>query len=171
MKSIFIFILFMLNISSVSMAGILLDPYLSFIVSSTNRDSDSKFSGTILGSRIGWGMMGFAFGLDAALTGNISGKSGSTTTEIKPSGVGIFAAYSFPIFVRGYLSYFPSYILKMPSIESSGTNTKIGVQYTGLPFVALGLESETFTLKKLNSTNADNIITFTNLSVSVPFDI
>lgn len=165
----------MVCLTSVAQAGILLEPYFSLIVSGkSSNTSDLKYSGNSIGARVGWSMLGFSVGLDALLSGTATAKNNSGSNSYNPGGYGIFAAYQFPVLVRGYISYFPSATAKFDSYELSGTSNKIGVQFTGLPFVALGIEAETVNITKSKSggvtTNSKDTVTFTNFVVSAPFN-
>jgi len=176
MKSLLISILVVCSLSNVAQAGILLEPYFSYILSGkSSADSSAKTTGSVMGARVGWSMLGFSVGLDALLTGTLTTKSDTSSDEIKPSGYGLFVAYAFPIMVRGYLSYFPSYVGKLDSTELTGSGNKLGVQFTGLPFIAIGLEAETVKITKAKTggttTDFDNTITFTNLVISAPFNL
>lgn len=182
MKKLLLSLLAVVSISSVSHADILLEPYMGLIVTGKNStDSSAKFSGNNLGARVGWSMLGFAVGVDALLAGTTTVKSDSGTNDLKPSGVGIFGSYTFPILVRGYFSYVPTFTAKtdFPTGEAvfTGTVTKIGVQYTGLPFVAFGIEFQTINNNKMklsgveDATFEKNTISLTNLVVSAPFSL
>lgn len=175
MRSKLIAFMMMFSLTSVVNAGVLLEPYLSLVVSGKSKNStDDKYSGNVLGARVGWSMLGFSIGLDALLAGTMTVKDDTSSETFNPSGYGVYVAYSFPILVRGYISYFPSYTAKFDSLEISGTGNKIGVQFTGIPFIAIGVEAETANITKAKSggTTFDfkDTVSFTNIVVSAPFN-
>lgn len=158
-----------------SVASILLDPYFGYKISGSSSISPgASITGTEIGARIGWEFLGFAIGIDSLLSGKYSYSAAGVTTDATPSKFGIFASFKFPILVRGYISYLTSAKETMPlSDYYSGTATKIGVQFTGLPFVAIGLETYTGSYNTYNtvagvSTSASNTANHTNIALSVP---
>ncbi len=183
-KGIFLFFLTM-GLASFSSANILLEPYLGVTVSGKSSGDDAKYTGNGLGARVGWSMLGFGVGLDALLAANMSAKDDTGTTKSTVTGYGAFVSYTFPIMVRGYVSYFPTYTSKYKwdtaqgsmDVEVSGASNKVGVQYTGLPFVALGIEFETATSKKVKVDGVENTnvthstLSFTNVVISAPFSL
>lgn len=175
MRNKLIAFMVMFCLTSVTQAGILLEPYISLVLSGKSKEiSDLKYSGNAIGARVGWSMLGFSVGLDALLAGTMTAKNDSGSNEFKPSGYGVYVAYSFPILVRGYISYFPTSVAKFDSLEYSGTSNKIGVQFTGIPFVAIGVEAETMSITKQKvsgvTSDAEDTVSFTNLVVSAPFN-
>lgn len=175
MRNKLIAFVMMACLTSVAQAGILLEPYVSLIVSGKSKEtSDLKYSGNSIGARVGWSMLGFSVGLDALLAGTITTKSDAGSDKYTPGGYGVFAAYQFPILVRGYISYFPSATAKFDSTELTGTSNKLGIQFTGLPFIALGIEAETVSVTKAKSGGVTvdwkDTVTFTNFVVSAPFN-
>lgn len=168
MKMLVSLFVVLMGYGSVTQAGLLLEPYATVIM--TGKTGSSDLTGNVLGGRIGWGFLGFSVGLDAELAGGIKSGSGSTAT---PGSMGVFAAYQFPILLRGYVTYSPAFKATASGVENTGTSTKLGVQYTGLPFVAIGVETVSYNVSKIKSggveTDVDVNGNYTGLVISVPF--
>jgi len=176
MKKCLLVLFIIFEMSSIqAKADLLLEPYLNILISGKDSETSNTYSGNELGARIGWSNLGLTLGLDVLGLGVIKVKGTTGSVDLKPSGIGVFISYTFPILVRGYLSYFPTYTGKVDSInfESTGSGSKIGLQYTGLPFVYLGLELESISNKSrvLNGSKADydRSLSFTHFTVSAPF--
>lgn len=175
MKKIFSIIALTVFCGTSAHASFLIDPYLSYMTSgSSSISSTSSITGNELGTRLGWEFLGFGLGLDALISGKYTYSTAGTNTDVTPSYMGVFASYSFPILVRGYISYLVNAKETMSAGDYySGTGTKIGVQYTGLPFVAIGLESYSGSYNNytsaagVSSTRSDTA-SHTNLTISLP---
>lgn len=158
-------------------AGFLIDPYMSYIMSgkSTLAGGDYNVTGSDMGARVGWSMLGFGVGVDAAVSGTYTYKDATTTSDATQSQMGLFVSYKFPILFRGYASY----MMNIKGTASTSTvyasGTKMGVQYTGLPFIALGVEMFTGSYKEIESGGSKSSTTGsetqTRLALSVPFDL
>jgi hypothetical protein len=161
--------------TSAAHAGFLVDPYLGYIVSGTTSATPAPtVSGNELGVRLGWDWMGFGAGLDATVSGTYSYAASGTTTSMTPMHYGLFASYKFPILFRAYATYFTNTKESQDSNNYiTGTATKIGVQYTGLPFVAIGLEMYSGTGKDRTTAGVTSSFTGTEsqtrLVISAPF--
>ena len=160
-----------LLISIQAQAGILIDPYVGYIVSGDA--SGESVKGNEMGARLGWTMLGFGIGVDAVLAGTYNYE---TSGDFKPSGAGVFVSYTFPILVRGYVAYSPGMKLKGdPSTTVTGNATKVGVQYTGFPFIALGVETLSYSTTEVEiggvTSSATGTQSQTRLAVSVPFNL
>ena len=157
-------------------AGLLLEPYFSYKMSgSASFSSGSSMTGNELGARVGYGMLGFAVGVDTTLNGKYTYSNSGVTVDSTPKNIGVFASYTFPILVRGYFTYIASAKETLPTADHSGTGTKIGVQFTGLPFVAIGIETVSLSYKELSAagvtTTVSETANHTNLALSMPFDL
>lgn len=155
-------------------AGILLDPYFSYKMSgSSSFSGGASIAGNELGVRVGYSVLGFAVGVDTTLSGKYTYSSAGVTSDSTPKNIGIFASYDFPILVRGYFTYLANAKESGTGTEYTGTGTKIGVQFTGLPFVAIGLETVSLSYKDLSAagvtTSVSETATHTNLALSMPF--
>lgn len=157
-------------------AGVLFDPYFNYMTSgSSNIAPGASITGTEIGARLGWDFLGLGVGIDTLLSGKYSYSSAGVTTDATPSYLGIFVSFKFPILVRGYISYLTSAKETMPAGDYfSGKATKIGIQYTGLPFIAIGIETysgsyDNYTSAAGASGPRSDTANHTNIALSVPF--
>lgn len=179
MKKLFAVCALMIGFSSVSHAGVMVEPYLGYEMG-TFKDPDGKMDGTQLGLRLAWtAPLMFWAGLDYTM--GVSGKF-KPDSSILPDSDGtrttayLVAGVDFPILLRGWVGYGFTNTLKLGSEYGSekyeGTSTKLGVSFTGLPFICLNLEYVMDEYKKLAGidlpTNAKN--TAYVLSVSLPWE-
>lgn len=158
-------------------AGFLIDPYLGYIVSGSN-NAGSSLSGTDMGLRLGWTTLGLGLGVDATVAGTYTYKNGGSSGDYTPMHTGVFVSYTFPILVRAYVTYFVNAKVSTSSPVSAavtGNANKIGVQYTGFPFIALGVElysmnyveAELLGIKAAASGSESQ----TRVAISVPFNL
>lgn len=134
-----------------SQAGIFVEPFVGYEFGNASDDdtpNDDKISGVHYGARLGYSMLGLAFGAEYSGS-SIDFKSknvGTVDSDITTTDIGLFVGYTFPIMFRVYGTYFLSseYTAKAsgaPNIDLSGDGgLRLGVGYTGLPFISLGLE-------------------------------
>lgn len=142
-------------VSSVASAGILVEPYIGFEKGKTVQESgvnSTTHDGTaaVIGGRFGYTLpILFWLGLDYSLTSGGKGKSANTSlyadVDYKRSDLYLVAGFDFPILVRAWLGYGLMNDLTADQSGTStkvngGTHTKIGVGFTGLPFVSVNLE-------------------------------
>lgn len=157
-------------------ADVLIEPYLGYHLGKTKSGSaTSNDKGISYGGRLGYQTMGFMIGAEY--------QSGSWTDDstpqdtITPSYLGAFVGYNFPVLFRVYGTYFFSADSKASNSSSSvkytGNGYKLGVGYTGFPFVSVNLEYGSTSFDKGNSqTLSNNVDTnFYGLTISVPFDL
>ena len=167
-------------INSSAQASLLLEPYLGYVSGKTEiSNTTSKFTGTELGARVGFSNMGFALGVDynvGKFTDDQTPKNDLTVNDL-----GVFVAYKFPVFIRAYLTYVPSPEVKSkdsgPELTySSGNLTKLGVGFTGFPFININLEYIMATYGKISAGGITADLpssaktTAYALSVSAPFN-
>jgi hypothetical protein len=115
---------------------------------------EADLGGTAFGARLGWGMLGFAAGLEYQMSkykfkspknalGVTNGDENADGTDL-----GFFVGFSFPILLRIYATYFIDSQLAYTipgttnKAEHAGTGYKLGVGYTGIPipFLSVNLE-------------------------------
>lgn len=160
--------------SSPAMAGFYLEPYLGY---ENGKIGDDKLTGTNLGGKIGMDTLGFAFGADVMM-GSLSIKSDTTgdSSTWKSQDVGLFAQFTFPILVKVSGTYFLQSENKYEDATASGKGTKLGVGYTGLPFISINFDMIDISYDKLK-TNAGSVdLTDADrktwmLSVSLPLSL
>lgn len=181
MKKLF---LLLALITSTAQAGLLVEPYLGFGFTSGDYDTtDVSTTGTTMGARLGYQMLGVMAGLDYSISPESSWdfeKNNNTTTyKLKKTQLGVFAGYNLPILLRAWVGYNFSakaegtYLSQNRSYE--GSTTTLGVGFTGLPFVSLNLEYKmsSFDDNKYGSTKLTEKLEVNEvlLSVSLPLDL
>jgi hypothetical protein len=161
-------------------AGLLLEPYLSYGSGQIKGVNSVNYSGTEYGARVGYTMMGFGIGGEYMAT-NLTTDSNPKDT-LTSGDLGVFVSYKFPVLVRAYATYFPSSSLKddngtFNQTFKSGNILKLGVGFTGIPFIQIGVEYITSTYSKVEIGGVDfntspNVTTSGYaLSVSAPFNL
>lgn len=127
-----------LLLSSPAMASLYLEPYLGYETGKMeNPGSSENVAGTNLGLKLGYESLGFALGADY-MRGSLKVDSSPSQTGTNQD-LGIFAQFTFPILVKVSGTYFFSNEFEDTG-KLTGSGTKIGVGYTGLPFVSLNLD-------------------------------
>jgi hypothetical protein len=170
-----------LTFNQTASAGLLLEPYLGYVVSGQAKlNGSSNFKGSEYGARAGYSAFDFAVGIEYA---GVNFTDDSAVQQTLTAGdLGIFASFSFPILVRAYGTYIPAPMLKssgggLTSTYKSGNIVKLGVLFTTLPFVHVGLEYTTGTYSKVDLGGgeldlANNLVTTAYaLVVTLPFDL
>lgn len=159
---------------STAHAGFLLDPYFNYVASgSADFASGASVTGTELGARLGWDFMGLGVGADVLASGKYTYSLNGTTADSTPSYYGVFVSYKFPIIIRAYAAYLLSNKENISGGDFKGSGMKLGVQYTGLPFVAIGLEYFSSSYDKIEaggvSVSQTNKASHTAVAISFPF--
>ncbi|MCB0390247.1 MAG: hypothetical protein KDD58_03095 [Bdellovibrionales bacterium] len=141
--------LLLVSFSHSAHAGFLIEPFLDFAVSGDADDGTpptGDLSSTMYGLRIGMSTLGFIYGVEYAM-GTYEEKysvSGiNVTVDGNSTDMGVFVGYEFPIMLRVWLSYYLQTKLSLDDAidtEATGSGTKIGVGYTGLPYISINLE-------------------------------
>lgn len=171
-KKLFALMMFsVFSFGSIAQA-IVVEPYYTHYISGED-GAGNEMSGNEIGLRLGYDIATFAFGLDYVATGK--SEYDDSAGELTPSGYGVYAAFDFPILVRAYASYMINYEYKVNSGKYLGNGTKIGIQYTGLPFVAIGLETVKYSFDEFETSSGaksdvDSSNEYTGLSISVPLE-
>lgn len=122
-------------------AGLHLEPFIGYAVSgeSTRGSSSEDYTGgPLLGARIGYGMLGFFIAGEYEM-GTLTQDS-TPEVEVDQTNLGVSLGYEFPILLRVYGTYVFDAKGEVDSDEYSGTGLKLGVGYTGLPFLAINFE-------------------------------
>lgn len=156
-------------------AGILLEPYLGYHTGDFGQATKNDTSGVSFGARAGYQTMGFMFGVDY-MTGKWTSDS-TPKADVTPTDIGVFVGYNFPVLLRVYGVYG---FKDEAKAEASGNSNKfegdgsikLGVGFTGLPFVSLNLE---YITNKFDEVNGNKITPeaegkFYGLTVSLPLD-
>ncbi len=157
-------------------AALYLDPYLSYALSGgyERGTTDEDASGIFLGLRGGYSMLGLAFGLEYMMSdGEIDT---NPTADTSHASMGVFVAYELPILLRFYGTYFFADAMDAETTsttEFEGTGLKLGVGYTGLPFVSINFEyyTATYDENQNGSINPDADYNTMMLGVSMPLSL
>lgn len=169
-----------LIVSQSAQASLLLEPYLGYVSGEAKQTTTAKFTGTEYGARVGWSsMIGLAVGGEYAAMSTTD--DSSPKNDLKSSDLGVFVAYKFPIMLRAYATYFPSSEIKTSSSVvdgtfKSGNAMKLGVGFTGLPFININLEYITSNYSKFSSGGVEGDLSpkLTTssyaISISAPFN-
>ena len=172
MKKLILGFVSIVLLGATAQAGIILDPYLGYAISGSN-SSGSKVSGSDMGVRLGFNTLGFGLGLDATLAGTYKYENNGVSGDMTPSHLGVFVSYAFPVLVRAYGTYFVNSKISDSTTTVTGNGTKIGVQFTGLPFIAVGVEiyNMNYTDVEISGLKASTsgTETQTRLAISAPF--
>lgn len=142
MKKLVAIFAVMLGFTSVSQAGILVEPYLGYEMGTT-KNSSGKLEGTDIGLRLAYkAPLMFWAGVDATM-GNLKSKpDAGGDDDVKRTTVYGVVGLEFPILVRGWVGYGLSNELKYDTanVKAKATAYKVGLGFTGLPFVSLNFE-------------------------------
>lgn len=153
----------------VANAGILIEPYVGASTStmtvmqgSTEIPAETN-SGSTTGMRLGWGMLGLHAGIDYQMD-KVDGTPSTLT--------GIMVSYKLPILFKAYAVKYIKYTSDGEDYSSGLNAMKVGVGFTGLPFVHLNLEYGTsvssFTLLGQSIEATSKVI---GITASLPFDL
>ena len=179
-----------LGFTSQSQAALLIEPVVGFNIGTkydfkfdsipANNDTITGGSGASYGGRLGYQQLGLQLGLDY-LKSSIDMNDSSLKENISTSEWGGFIGYEFPILLRAYAGYIFSgtgttKATGNQKVEfNKGTGTKIGVGFTGLPFVDINLEYRRMNYSEMTigSVDLDTDTTYSTimLGLSLPFTI
>ena len=178
-------------VTSAQAGGLIIEPFVGYTVSGefdaeTDLNGKGSITGPSLGARVGYGLLGFTFGLEyiTNLEREIDNDvAGVEDFDFESTGLGVYAAFDFPILLRVYAGYSFWYEGSTTGNTSGvktdledGSGLTLGVGYTGLPFVSINLEYRTYSFdtavqngveSNLSTADADQIM----LGVSLPLDI
>lgn len=129
-----------LGFSSFAQAGIMIEPYLGYEMGTT-KNSNGKLDGAQYGLRLAYKAPIFFWGgLDATM-GNLTSKpDGGSNSDLKRTTIYGVLGVDFPILLRAWVGYGASNQLKGDSAKMTGSAYKVGVGFTGLPFVSVNFE-------------------------------
>lgn len=180
MKKLLVSVAVVLGFSGAAHAGIMIEPYLGYEMGKTTDVNavDGKFDGANLGARLAYKTpLMLWVGVDGqfGVSGKYKPDSGSDADQKHNTLYGV-VGIDLPILLRGWVGYGFSDNLKLDTPYSStikGKNFKVGVGFTGLPFISLNAEYIKGTTDKIeDGTLANSNPTSKNesfmLSVSLP---
>jgi hypothetical protein len=160
-----------------SFAGLLIEPLagLNFSgVYKTEGESELDIRGASYGGRVGFQNLGFQLGLDY-LNSNFDVEDDGD--NLKTTEYGAFIGFKFPIFFRVYAAYIFSGTGELDTVEyKKGSGSKVGVGFTGLPFINLNLEFRSVTFAENSTNGAADVESDTDYNtyyfgISIPFVI
>lgn len=142
MKKLVVVLAMMLGMSGVAQAGVLIEPYLGYEFGKTS-DPDGKTTGTVLGARLAYTLPAFVWlGLDATMGVSETfdpdtGSSRDGNRETVSAVVGV----DLPVLLRVWAAYgFHNKFKTDSGADFEGKNMKLGVGFTGLPFISINFE-------------------------------
>jgi hypothetical protein len=148
----------------------IVEPFLSYEMGEADNGTASvDATGTTFGVRAGGSTLGFIYGLEYQ-TGSITVEDPAGDEDYDLTDMGVFVGFEFPVLIRAYATYYFSHKAEPPTgsdIEGDG-GIKLGVGFTGLPFVSINLEKMTRAYDKSGGATIDQEIDTTILSVSLP---
>jgi len=172
-----------LGYSFQSQAALLIEPVLGYNVSTKldieDVDNYSGGTGAAFGGRLGYQNFGLQVGIDY-LRSSIDMHDDVFDKNVTMSEWAGFVGYEFPLFLRVYAGYIFSATgeTEMGGLDadfSEGSGTKMGVGFTGLPFVDINFEFRTGKFDKYEASGIelDQEVKYQSIMVgiSVPFTI
>lgn len=143
MSKLLISLALILGFSGVAHANIMIEPYLGYEMGKTT-DPDGKTSGVVIGGRLAYKTpLMLWVGLDGGFeTGKYKPDSNSDADLKRTSLYGVVGV-DLPILFRVWAGYGFSDEFKFESpynMKGTGTNFKLGLGFTALPFVSLNVE-------------------------------
>ncbi len=178
MKKLLAVCALVMGFGSAANAGLLLEPYLGYEMGTFKDNFEGKMDGTMLGARVAWtAPVMFWAGLDYAFTVSAKFKSdtnGVPDSDAKRSTLYAVVGVDLPILLRGWVGYGLMNEIKFDDYDNKikGKSTKLGVSFTGLPFICLNLEylMETFDEQSAGSLSPEMKNNAYVLSVSLPWE-
>lgn len=176
MKKILMIFTAVFTMSSVSQASINVEPFLGYTFSGEVGTSD--LTGVGYGARVGYDLaLGLGFGAEYFQGSYTAENTAGVESDFEPTDIGVYVSYDFPILVRAWATYVISGKEDSGAAELSGNGFKVGVGFTGLPFVAINLEyttinydeSETAGVTTAIDRDRDGIMLNVSLPLSIPF--
>lgn len=167
MKRFLLAMIAVLTVSSAAHAGIMIEPFFGYAVSGKEKAGSvsTDVKGMEFGARLGFTFAEmFAIGAEYA-KGAYTVKT-SPNVDVSSTDLGAFVSVEFPILIRAYATYFVDSKAKPDGgVESTGDGGyRIGIGYTGLPFVSINLEMVHRTYDKPTSFDVDT----TEIGLSLP---
>jgi hypothetical protein len=146
MKQLVAILLFIV-IGSAARADIFIEPWLGYEMGTYKYPAGSlsgDISGTNYGARLGYKMLGLSFGAEYSGVSLTEKPTSGSNLSVSGSDLGLFVGFNFPVLLRVYATYILSSTGKVDTYTSgnfTGSGSRIGVGFTGLPFVVINLEA------------------------------
>lgn len=188
MRKLALLTIFSILTSISAHAGIYLEPYVGYavgkstgsfnVVSIGTSTIDSSSKGAVFGGKLGYSVLGLALGVDySRFNSKDKDNSGATADSSSVStDMGAFVQYTLPIMFKVSATYiFKSSNVADDDSKSTGKGFKVGVGFTGLPFIAINLDYVSLKYNEATAPGAtidsvDMKSTATMLSISVPWN-
>lgn len=175
MKKYFFYTLLALGLLSTAQAALLVDPYIGINLNGSTKfgtaENDYKNSPVSMGARLGFAKLGFSVGLDYQMTSSIEVEN--YINKFDATELAIFGGFDFPILLRAYAGYIFSADFESSATKyDEGSGYKVGVGFTGLPFISINVEYKVVSYDKLNgatTTTADNNSVLLGVSLPLKF--
>jgi len=159
-----------LSLSLPSQAGFLIEPFLGYEMAKfNNAGPEYDQSGVNFGLRLGGSTLGFIYGLEYQ-KGSLTVEPPSGEADVDTTDMGVFIGFEFPILIRVYGTYYFSHVAEQAGqqdLEGDG-GTKIGVSYTGLPFLCINLEMINRSFDERGSSTVDVDTSGYMVGISLP---
>lgn len=155
-------------------AGLLVEPVLGLNVN--HKVEDYSGLGAAFGGRLGYQNLGFQLGLDY-LASSTDMDENALKGNFKSKDWAAFVGFEFPVLVRIYAGYIFSAEGDVKVLGGGtakfeeGTGSKIGIGFTGLPFVDINVEYRTGSYDKVGGVNRKTDFSSTLLSLSLPLNL
>lgn len=164
-------------------AALLVEPVVGFNLGSKlefdGGESYSGGSGAAFGGRLGYQQLGFQLGVDYLRSG-LNMDDNDFDKDVTMSEWAGFIGFEFPILLRVYAGYIFAATgeTEYNNVDlelKKGSGTKVGLGFTGLPFVDINLEFRqgTFDEYKLGNATVDDKTDYQSylISLSLPFNL
>lgn len=119
-------------------ASLRVEPFLGYHMGNDKNTPENDVKGSEMGARVGFSTLGFALG--GELSKGMYEVDSNPSQDLEPTNMGVFASFEFPILVRVYGTYIFNSKSDYSSYEIEGNGTRLGVGFTGLPFIAINVE-------------------------------
>lgn len=150
-------------------AQFMIEPFAGYAMGKYDSGSNKiDAAGAIYGARLGARSAGFMFGAEY---GGGSLKVDSTpSVTVKPTDLGVFVGFEFPVLLRIYATYIISAKADLEGSDLEGNGSRIGIGFTGLPLVSINIEMYNHTYDEINgvSLSSDLKVNTTALTLSLP---
>lgn len=149
MKLITVLCALLMSVSA--FAGGYFEPYIGYENGKIKSSSlDKDINGVTLGGKLGFSNLGLALGVDY-MKGNLQIQS-SPKVDFDTADLGGFVQYTFPVLLKVSGSYFLSSKAEFEDgTKIKGDGYKLGIGFTGLPFISINFDMITINYDKYDS--------------------
>lgn len=141
MKKIVAVFALVLGFTGVAKADLMVEPYLGYEFGKVKDAAEGDLTGTQMGLRLGyksplmfWAALDGTFGISGEF------KDDTGKDDVKRTTLSAVVGVDLPVLLRAWAGYGLTNELKFDNGSIKGHNYKIGVGFTGLPFVSLNFE-------------------------------